>query len=186
MHVASQSPNAANNRLCRHGRRYHARALTGCAPVSFMIELTVTTMNTNFDNKICPPNTLVSRAAQLARPLVFTNGVFDILHRGHATYLAQSRELGASLIVALNTDDSVRRLGKGPDRPINNLEDRMALVAALQSVNLVTWFDDDTPLDAIVACKPDVLVKGGDWPAEQIVGAKEVLGWNGSVRSIPF
>lgn len=143
-------------------------------------------MNTSFENKICAPDALVTRVADLPRPLVFTNGVFDILHRGHATYLAQSRELGASLVVALNSDSSVRRLGKGPDRPINKLEDRMALVAALQSVELVTWFDQDTPLSVIVACKPDVLVKGGDWPAEQIVGAKEVLGWNGIVRSIPF
>ena len=143
-------------------------------------------MNASFEDKICAPDTLAPRAARLERPLVFTNGVFDILHRGHATYLAQSRELGASLVVALNSDDSVRRLGKGPDRPINLLEDRMALVAALQSVDLVTWFDQDTPLSVIVACKPDVLVKGGDWPAEQIVGAKEVLGWNGMVRSIPF
>ena len=151
-----------------------------------MVELTDAAMNTSFENKICPPDALVAQVELLPRPLVFTNGVFDILHRGHATYLAQSRDLGASLIVALNTDESVRRLGKGPDRPINNLEDRMALVAALQSVDLVTWFDDDTPLNVIVACKPDVLVKGGDWPAAQIVGAKEVLGWNGSVRSIPF
>lgn len=143
-------------------------------------------MNASFEDKICAPDTLVSRVAKLARPLVFTNGVFDILHRGHATYLAQSRQLGATLVVALNSDDSVRQLGKGPDRPINRLEDRMALVAALQSVDLVTWFDQGTPLNVIVACKPDVLVKGGDWPAEQIVGAKEVLGWNGMVRSIPF
>jgi len=143
-------------------------------------------MNSNFECKLCPPESLATHVAKLSRPLVFTNGVFDILHRGHATYLAQSRDLGASLIVALNSDESVRRLGKGPDRPINNLEDRMALVAALQSVDLVTWFEEDTPLNAIVTCRPEVLVKGGDWPAEEIVGAKEVLGWNGIVRSIPF
>ena len=143
-------------------------------------------MSASFERKICPPEGLIAQVQRLPRPLVFTNGVFDILHRGHATYLSQSRELGASLVVALNSDDSVRRLGKGPDRPINSLEDRMALVAALESVDLVTWFDDDTPLKVIVACKPDVLVKGGDWPAEKIVGAKEVLGWNGRVRSIPF
>jgi rfaE bifunctional protein nucleotidyltransferase chain/domain len=143
-------------------------------------------MNTNFERKLCKPESLATHVAKLPRPLVFTNGVFDILHRGHATYLAQSRELGASLIVALNSDDSVRRLGKGADRPINNLDDRMALVAALQSVDLVTWFDEDTPLNVILSCRPDVLVKGGDWPAEKIVGAKEVLGWNGMVRSIPF
>ena len=143
-------------------------------------------MNASFERKICPPEALIAHVQRLPRPLVFTNGVFDILHRGHATYLSQSRDLGASLVVALNSDDSVRRLGKGPDRPINCLEDRMALVAALESVDLVTSFDDDTPLKVIVACKPDVLVKGGDWPAEKIVGAKEVLGWNGRVRSIPF
>lgn len=143
-------------------------------------------MQANFEDKLCAPQALNTRVVELARPLVFTNGVFDILHRGHATYLAQSRGLGASLVVALNSDDSVRRLGKGPDRPINKLEDRMALVAALQSVDLVTWFDQDTPLDAIIACKPDVLVKGGDWPVDKIVGAKEVLGWNGIVRSVPF
>lgn len=146
----------------------------------------VADMSLRFEEKICTPDTLTGRVSQLARPLVFTNGVFDILHRGHATYLAQSRELGASLLVALNSDQSVRRLGKGPDRPINTLEDRMALLAALSMVDLVTWFDEDTPLKAILACKPDVLVKGGDWPIDKIVGAKEVLGWNGSVRSIPF
>jgi rfaE bifunctional protein nucleotidyltransferase chain/domain len=151
-----------------------------------MVETEKSAMNVSFENKICPPDALVANVLRLPRPLVFTNGVFDILHRGHASYLSQAQELGASLVVALNTDDSVRRLGKAPDRPINTLEDRMALVAALQSVDLVTWFDDDTPLKVIVACRLDVLVKGGDWPVEQIVGAKEVLGWNGSVRSIPF
>ena len=143
-------------------------------------------MQANFEKKICNPDTLGSHTARLARPLVFTNGVFDILHRGHATYLAQSKQLGASLMVALNSDSSVRRLGKGPDRPINRLEDRMALIAALEMVDLVTWFDEDTPIKLILSCKPDVLVKGGDWPAEKIVGAKEVLSWGGSVRSIPF
>lgn len=143
-------------------------------------------MEASFEKKICAPEDLVSRIASLARPLVFTNGVFDILHRGHATYLAQSRQLGASLVVALNSDDSVRRLGKGPDRPINTLDDRMALIAAMGMVDLVTWFDDDTPIKLITSCKPDVLVKGGDWPAEKIVGSREVLGWGGSVHSIPF
>lgn len=143
-------------------------------------------MQENFEKKICNPENLTSQAANLARPLVFTNGVFDILHRGHATYLAQSKQLGASLVVALNSDDSVRRLGKGPDRPINTLDDRMALIAALGMVDLVTWFDDDTPIKLITSCRPDVLVKGGDWPTEKIVGAREVLGWGGSVHSIPF
>ncbi|UCH47961.1 MAG: bifunctional heptose 7-phosphate kinase/heptose 1-phosphate adenyltransferase [Betaproteobacteria bacterium] len=143
-------------------------------------------MQPNFENKICSPDSLESHAALLTRPLVFTNGVFDILHRGHATYLSQAKQLGASLVVALNSDASVRRLGKGPDRPINTLEDRMALIAALGMVDLVTWFDDDTPIKAILSCKPDVLVKGGDWPAEKIVGGTEVLGWGGTVHSIPF
>ena len=139
-----------------------------------------------FENKICPPDALAARVSGLPRPRVFTNGVFDILHRGHAAYLAESRALGNSLIVALNSDDSVRRLGKGPDRPINGLDDRLALVAALESVSLVTWFDEDTPLNLILACRPDVLVKGGDWPVERIVGGREVLSWGGSVHSIPF
>jgi rfaE bifunctional protein nucleotidyltransferase chain/domain len=143
-------------------------------------------MRPNFENKICSPDSLEERVAQLTRPLVFTNGVFDILHRGHATYLAQSRQLGASLVVALNSDHSVQRLGKGPDRPINTLEDRMALIAALGMVDMVTWFDEDTPIKVILSCRPDVLVKGGDWQPEKIVGANEVRGWGGSVHSIPF
>ena len=122
----------------------------------------------------------------LARPLVFTNGVFDILHRGHVTYLAQARALGASLVVALNSDASARRLGKGADRPINRLEDRAAVVAALGSVSLVTWFEDDTPLELIKTLRPEVLVKGGDWKPEAIVGASEVQSWGGSVHSIAF
>jgi rfaE bifunctional protein nucleotidyltransferase chain/domain len=117
---------------------------------------------------------------------VFTNGVFDLLHRGHVTYLAQARALGAALVVALNSDASVRRLGKGDGRPVNALEDRMALVAALESVDAVTWFDADTPLELIETLRPDVLVKGGDWPAERIVGAVQTLGRGGRVVSIPF
>jgi rfaE bifunctional protein nucleotidyltransferase chain/domain len=140
----------------------------------------------DYEAKLCPPEQLPARAARLPRPLVFTNGVFDILHRGHVTYLAQARALGASLVLGLNTDASVKRLGKGEDRPINGLEDRAAVVAALQSVDLVTWFDEDTPLALILACRPDVLVKGGDWPVDQIVGAAEVTSWGGSVHSIPF
>lgn len=143
-------------------------------------------MHPDFELKLCPPELLAARAAKLRRPLVFTNGVFDVLHRGHVTYLAESRALGESQIVALNADASVKRLGKGPDRPINRLEDRAAVVAALECVDLVTWFEQDTPLDVILICRPDVLVKGGDWPVEKIVGAREVLGWNGTVRSIPF
>jgi len=139
-----------------------------------------------FESKICAPDELAARIAQLPRPLVFTNGVFDILHRGHASYLAQARELGKSLLVAVNSDDSVRRLGKGPDRPINPQADRMALIAALEAVSLVTWFDDATPLALIRLAKPDVLVKGGDWAPERIVGSAEVRSWGGTVHSIPF
>ena len=139
-----------------------------------------------FENKICPSAQLRERLATIARPLVFTNGVFDILHRGHVTYLAEARAKGASLIVALNSDASAKRLGKGEDRPINTLRDRMAVVAALQCVDLVTWFEEDTPLALILACRPEVLVKGGDWKPEAMVGAKEVSGWGGSAHSIPF
>lgn len=139
-----------------------------------------------FESKICPPDQLAARAALLPRPLVFTNGCFDILHRGHVTYLAQARALGASLIVAANTDASVKRLGKGDDRPLNPLENRMAVLAALECVSLVTWFDEDTPIERILDCQPDILVKGGDWAVDAIVGAAEVRGWGGKVVSIPF
>lgn len=139
-----------------------------------------------FEAKICPPDQLAVRAAALARPLVFTNGCFDILHRGHVTYLAQARALGAAMVVALNTDASVKRLGKGDDRPVNRLEDRLAVMAALGCVDLVTWFDEDTPLQRILEARPEVLVKGGDWAPEKIVGAPEVKGWGGTVHSIPF
>jgi len=139
-----------------------------------------------FERKILAPAQVARWAGRLPRPLVFTNGVFDILHRGHATYLARARALGACLLVALNGDASVRRLGKGPGRPVNALEDRLALVAALQSVDAVTWFDEDTPAALLAAVRPDVLVKGGDWPVERIVGAREVLARGGAVHSIPF
>ena len=139
-----------------------------------------------FEAKIINPADVPRGLARLARPLVFTNGVFDLLHRGHATYLARARDLGAALLVALNGDASARRLGKGAGRPVNALADRLALVAALQAVDAVTWFDEDTPESLIAACRPEVLVKGGDWPVEKIVGAKEVLARGGKVVSIPF
>ena len=139
-----------------------------------------------FEAKLCPPGELAQRVQGCARPLVFTNGCFDLLHRGHVTYLAQARALGGSLVVGVNSDASVRRQGKGTDRPINALDDRMAVLAALESVSLVTWFDEDTPLALILAVRPDILVKGGDWPVEQMVGAKEVASWGGRVHSIPF
>ena len=139
-----------------------------------------------FEEKICKPADLPRRLGSLRRPLVFTNGVFDILHRGHVTYLARARALGASLLVALNGDASVRRLGKPGERPLNPLADRLAVVAALEPVAAVTWFDEDTPEALIDACRPDVLVKGGDWPVERIVGGAGVLARGGRVLSIPF
>ena len=139
-----------------------------------------------FEAKLCTPAELAARVAALPHPCVFTNGCFDILHRGHVTYLAQARALGASLIVAANSDASVKRLGKGDDRPVNTLEDRMAVLAALECVSLVTWFDEDTPIERIRNCRPDILVKGGDWSIDKIVGAPEVIGWGGQVHSIPF
>ena len=135
---------------------------------------------------MCQPENLAARVAALPRPLVFTNGCFDILHRGHVTYLAQARALGAALVVGVNSDASVKRLGKDGDRPVNPLSDRMAVLAALESVGMVVPFEEDTPLSLILACRPDVLVKGGDWRIENIVGAREVQGWGGTVHSIPF
>ena len=124
--------------------------------------------------------------ASLPRPLVFTNGCFDILHRGHVSYLEEAAQFGRSMLVAVNTDNSVRRQNKGTDRPINPLADRLALLAALQSVDLVIPFDTDTPLELIQMIQPDILVKGGDWPIEQIVGAEEVKKHGGEVHSIRF
>ena len=115
-----------------------------------------------FAEKICARSSVLARVERLPRPLVFTNGVFDVLHRGHVLYLAQARALGASLLVAINTDASARRLGKGPDRPLNSETDRAWVLAALASSSLVTWFDEDTPLELIAQVKPDILVKGGD------------------------
>jgi rfaE bifunctional protein nucleotidyltransferase chain/domain len=139
-----------------------------------------------FESKIVAPGDLAARLAQLPRPLVFTNGCFDIVHRGHVTLLAQARALGQSMLVALNSDASVKRLGKGDDRPVNALADRLAVIAALDCVTLVTWFDEDTPIARIVDCRPELLVKGGDWPVEKIVGHREVAGWGGTTVSIPF
>lgn len=129
---------------------------------------------------------LSSRLAQLARPLVFTNGCFDILHRGHVEYLNRARKLGASLVVGINDDNSVRRLQKGPGRPFNTVEDRMAILAALRCVDLVLPFSDDTPIDLIRSVSPDHLVKGGDWPEDQIVGADYVRELGGQVHSLEF
>jgi rfaE bifunctional protein nucleotidyltransferase chain/domain len=143
-------------------------------------------MRPDFENKICAPADVVVRASSLPKKMVFTNGVFDVLHRGHVTYLAEARALGNSLVVALNSDASVKRLGKGEDRPINTLEDRLAVIAALECVSLVTWFEEDTPLERILEARPEVLVKGGDWPIDRIVGGTEVKSWGGSVHAIAF
>ena len=133
-----------------------------------------------------PASDLDARVKRLARPLVFTNGCFDILHRGHVTYLEEARALGASLIVGVNTDASVQRLNKGPGRPVNPLDDRMAVLAALESVALVVPFDEDTPLELIKRIRPEHLVKGGDWKPDKIVGGDIVRSYGGQVRSIPF
>ena len=139
-----------------------------------------------YESKIRDPGELARWIGQCARPLVFTNGVFDILHRGHVTYLARARELGAALLVALNGDESARRLGQQGPRPLNPLADRLAVVAALEAVSAVTWFDSDTPEALITACRPEVLAKGGDWPVERIAGAAGVQGHGGRVVSIRF
>jgi D-glycero-beta-D-manno-heptose 1-phosphate adenylyltransferase len=136
--------------------------------------------------KVATAAEALARIAALRRPLVFTNGVFDVLHRGHVTYLEQARGLGASLVVAVNSDASVRRLGKGDERPLNPLEDRMAVLAALAAVDLVVPFDDDTPRTLIVACRPDVLVKGGDYDATTTAGAAETVAAGGRFVAIPF
>ena len=139
-----------------------------------------------FLDKIAPRASALERIATLPRPIVFTNGVFDVLHRGHASYLAHARELGASLVVALNTDASARRLGKGPDRPLNSEEDRAALIAALESVSLVTFFDEDTPLELITALKPDMLVKGGDYDMDTLAETAVVKAYGGKAVAIAF
>jgi rfaE bifunctional protein nucleotidyltransferase chain/domain len=139
-----------------------------------------------FAAKIATRGELAARLPGLPRPRVFTNGVFDILHRGHVTYLARARALGASLIVGVNTDASVRRLGKGDERPVNALDDRLAVVAALESVSLVVSFDEDTPLALVLECRPDVIVKGGDYSVATTVGATEVIAWGGRFEAIPL
>ena len=141
-----------------------------------------------FLSKLASRQDAVARMAALRAngPVVFTNGVFDVLHRGHASYLAQARSLGGSLVVALNSDASARRLGKGPDRPLNNEVDRAALMAALESVSLVTWFDEDTPLELITELRPDVLVKGGDYDMSKLAETKVVEGYGGRAQAIPF
>lgn len=124
--------------------------------------------------------------AALAGPVVFTNGVFDVLHRGHVSYLAQARALGGSLVVALNTDASARRLGKGPERPLNNEMDRACVIAALASVSMVTWFDEDTPVELLAELRPQVYTKGGDYDMAALAETRLIEGWGGRALAIPF
>jgi D-glycero-beta-D-manno-heptose 1-phosphate adenylyltransferase len=139
-----------------------------------------------FERKIMTRDALAALRPQLASPVVFTNGVFDILHRGHVTYLADAKALGATLIIGVNSDASVRMLGKGDDRPINREEDRMAVVAGLESVDLVVLFDEDTPFQIIGAIRPDVIVKGGDYDMDALDESRLVRSWGGSAIAIPF
>jgi rfaE bifunctional protein nucleotidyltransferase chain/domain len=136
--------------------------------------------------KIVPRAAAAARTSALQSPVVFTNGVFDVLHRGHVTYLAQARALGASLVVALNTDASARRLGKGPDRPLNSETDRAAVMASLESVSLVTWFDEDTPVQLLSELRPQVYVKGGDYDMRKLAETVLVEGYGGRAVAIPF
>jgi rfaE bifunctional protein nucleotidyltransferase chain/domain len=139
-----------------------------------------------FVSKIVGPAQAKAAVQALPKPVVFTNGVFDVLHRGHVTYLAQARAQGASLVVALNTDASAKRLGKGPDRPLNNEIDRAMMIAALESVSLVTFFDEDTPLQLVQSLGPDVLVKGGDYNMAQLAEGQWVMQQGGKALSLAF
>ena len=139
-----------------------------------------------FETKICTRSELAARVAALPKPVVLTNGVFDILHRGHVTYLAQARALGASLVVAANTDASVRRLGKGDDRPLNTCGDRMAVLAALESVSLVVDFDEDTALEVVLDAQPSIYAKGGDYDMAAIPEGRAVMGYGGQAVAIDF
>ena len=140
----------------------------------------------SFEAKVCPPNELLVRLAKLPRPLVFTNGVFDILHRGHASYLAQARALGASLVVGVNSDASVKMLGKGDDRPINTEADRQALLAALESVDMAVLFTEQNPVNLIEKIRPDIYVKGGDYEIDALAETHLVKSWGGKAVAIPF
>jgi len=140
----------------------------------------------NFENKLVSRANLVKRIAALPQPVVLTNGVFDILHRGHVTYLAEARALGASLVVAVNTDASVKRLGKGDDRPLNTCEDRMAVLAALEAVTLVVPFDEDTALEVVQEARPAIYAKGGDYDMTSIAEGKAVLAYGGRAVAIDF
>jgi len=140
----------------------------------------------SFESKVCPLDQIATRIAKLPRPLVSTNGVFDILHRGHASYLAQARALGASLVVGVNSDASVKMLGKGDDRPINAEADRQALLAALESVDMTVLFIEQTPVELIEKIRPDIYVKGGDYEIDTLAETHLVKSWGGTAVAIPF
>ena len=140
----------------------------------------------DFVAKLCPRAELLPRLAELARPVVFTNGVFDILHRGHVTYLAQARALGESLVIGLNSDPSAKALGKAHDRPLNNEGDRACVLAALESVSLVTLFDEATPLELLKLVRPDLYVKGGDYDIESLAETALVRSCGGDATALPF
>lgn len=137
-------------------------------------------------DKLCPRVELASRIARLPQPVVFTNGVFDILHRGHVSYLDQARALGASLVIGLNSDASARGLGKGPGRPLNNETDRACVLAALESVSLVTLFDEATPVELLKLVQPQLYVKGGDYDIEKLEETKWVRSWGGEAHALAF
>lgn len=145
-------------------------------------------MSIRFESKMMSVEECVKalEEGRLARPLVFTNGVFDILHRGHVSYLDRAAQLGATMIVAVNTDASVKRLAKGEERPLNCCEDRQALLAALASVTAVTSFAEDTPYEIIDRLKPDLIVKGGDYDMEALPETTLVKQWGGRAVAIPF
>jgi len=140
----------------------------------------------SFLDKLCSRADLERRGAALPRPVVFTNGVFDILHRGHVSYLAQARELGACLVIGLNSDASARGLGKGPGRPLNGETDRACVLAALESVSLVTLFDEPTPVELIKLVRPQIYVKGGDYDVQTLEETRWVRSWGGDARALPF
>ena len=143
-------------------------------------------MSATFEAKLCPRAELRQRLDALPRPVVFTNGVFDILHRGHVTYLDAARRLGASLVVGLNSDASAKQLGKSPDRPLNGEADRARVLAALESVSLVTLFDEATPLELLALARPDIYVKGGDYAIETLAETALVRGWGGEAKALAF
>ena len=145
-------------------------------------------MSARFEAKFLSAQQAVERIAggQWPKPLVFTNGVFDILHRGHVTYLDEAAQLGATLVVGVNSDASAKRLGKGPDRPLNTADDRAALLAALECVTAVVVFEEDTPLEIIGQLRPDIIVKGGDYEMQVLPETKLVESWGGKAVAIPF